>query len=67
MYVSSNHTDWDAALRFMNFAYSSACQDTMGCPAFYPLFSREPSLLFDSLFALPPKPTLAEFTSDTVR
>lgn len=64
MYVSSDHSNWDAALPFITFAYNSSRQDTTGFSPFFLLYGREPALLIDSLLPFPPDSTLTTFASE---
>uniref|UniRef100_A0A6G5AC59 RNA-directed DNA polymerase n=1 Tax=Rhipicephalus microplus TaxID=6941 RepID=A0A6G5AC59_RHIMP len=49
MYTSSDHTNWDAVLPFVTFAYNTATQATTGFPPFFLLYGREPSHPLDTI------------------
>lgn len=66
MYVSSDHSNCDAALPYITFAYNSSRHDTTGFTPFYLLFGREPPLMIDSLLPLQPDASLTAFASDAV-
>lgn len=47
MYIRPDHTNWDAILPFVTFAYNTAVQRTTGFSPFYLVYGRSPSLPLD--------------------
>lgn len=49
MYVAENHTNWDAIVPYVTFAYNTARQSTTGFSPYYLLFAREPLTTLDTI------------------
>lgn len=67
MYVASDHTNWDAILPFVTYAYNTATQSTTGFSPYFLLYGRHPSHTIDTI--LPYRPDASECVpiSATVR
>lgn len=60
MYIAADHTNWDAILPFVTYAYNTAPQSTTGFSPFFLLYGRHPSHTIDTI--LPYKPDTFEYT-----
>lgn len=67
MYIGPDHSNWDAILPFVTFAYNTARQRTTGYAPFFLVFGREPSFVIDTCFLSAPvsrcAPTSEQFIS----
>lgn len=53
-YVSSDHTNWDAILPFVTYAYNTAIQSTTGYSPFELVHARQPTSLLDTVLEYTP-------------
>ncbi|XP_037518202.1 uncharacterized protein LOC119394979 [Rhipicephalus sanguineus] len=60
MYIDSDHSNWDAILPFVTYAYNTATQSTTGFSPFFLLYGREPCSTLDTI--LPYNPDASEFS-----
>ena len=67
MYVAADHTNWDAILPFVTYAYNTAPQSTTGFSPFFLLYGRHPSHTIDTILPYKPDPSDCAPISDTAR
>lgn len=56
MHVASDHSNWDAVLPFVTYAYNTASQATTGFSPFFLLYGRQPSSTIDTVLPYRPDP-----------
>ena len=49
MYIAEDHTNWDAILPYVTYAYNTARQTTTGFSPYYLLYAREPLSTLDTI------------------
>ena len=67
MYVAADHTNSDAILPFVTYAYNTAPQSTTGFSPFFLLYGRHPSHTIDTILPYKPDPSECAPISDTAR
>lgn len=63
MYISPDHTNWDAILPFVTFAYNTAVQHTTGFSPFFLVYGRSPSFVLDVSFFTAPVYSATPFSA----
>lgn len=67
MYVAADHSDWDAVLPFVTYAYNTATQATTGFSPFFLLYGREPSCTLDTILHYRPDESECTPISDVAK
>lgn len=66
MYVDDHHTNWDAIIPYITYAYNTAHQATTGFSPYYLLYAREPLTPLDTILPSLNDQPLSPYATDIV-